>query len=75
MQHLKVGLLTALVEKISHGVLVADHEQKIVYVNPAYEYLTGINKQEILGRIPHLHFLTHQCAFFYKRLQVELRNL
>ena len=74
LQYLQACLLTAIVEKIPHAVVVTDHEQNIIYVNPAYEYLTGISKQEALGKTPRINKSGHHDAVFYKRLQAELNK-
>ncbi|NLW04633.1 MAG: EAL domain-containing protein [Pseudomonadaceae bacterium] len=72
MQYLQACLLTAIVEKIPHAVIVTDHAHNIIYVNPAYEYLTGLSKQEVLGKTPRINQSGHHDAAFYKSLQAEL---
>lgn len=72
MQHLPACLLTAIAEKVPHALVVTDHQQTIVYVNPAYESLTGISKEQALGKTPRINQSGHHDVAFYKRLQAEL---
>lgn len=72
MQHLDAGLLMAIVEKVPYAVMVTDHQQNIIYVNSAYESLTGISKEQALGKTPRINQSGHHDAAFYKRLHAEL---
>ena len=72
MQHLETGLLTAIIEKIPHAVMVTDCQQHIVYVNAAYEHLTGISRQDALGKTPRINQSGKHDAAFYKRIHAEL---
>lgn len=74
MQHLEAALLIAIVEKIPHAVVVTDQQQTIVYVNSAYENLTGISKEQALGKTPRINQSGHHDAAFYKTLQAELNK-
>src|SRR5690554_7506245 len=64
----------AIVEKIPHAVVVTDQQQTIVYVNSAYENLTGISKEQALGKTPRINQSGHHDAAFYKTLQAELNK-
>ena len=72
MQYLQPCLLTAIVENIPYAIVVTDCQQKIIYVNPAYEYLTGISKQDALGNTPRINQSGKHDAAFYKRIRAEL---
>jgi len=72
LQHLDASLLMAIVEKIPHAVVITDSRQVIVYVNSAYENLTGISKEHALGKTPRINQSGHHDLAFYKQLQAEL---
>lgn len=45
----EIARLAAVVEQIEEGVLITDLNQKILYVNPYYEDLTGFSKADLIG--------------------------
>lgn len=67
------ALYRALVEQTADHVLVTDTEGTILYVNPAFEQLTGYTKEEVLGQTPRiLKSGTHDRAFYKKMWQTML---
>ena len=42
-------LLQQIVERLNHAVVLTDAERAIIYVNPAYERLTGYRSSEVIG--------------------------
>jgi len=44
--------LAATVAQIKEHVLITDTEHRIIYVNPAFERVTGYGAEEVLGRKP-----------------------
>ena len=59
------------VEQCPDAVLVTDPAGRIVYVNPAFERMTGYAAGEIAGRTPALLKSGIHEADFYRRLWVE----
>ncbi|MFQ5613333.1 MAG: PAS domain S-box protein, partial [Anaerolineae bacterium] len=58
-------LLSTAIEQASETVLITDVNDNIIYVNPAFERVTGYSPAEVIGRSPH--FLAsgkHDEAFF-----------
>lgn len=45
--------LTAIIESSFDGIYVADGEARTIRVNQAYERITGIRREELLGRTMH----------------------
>lgn len=63
-----------LVEQWPDAVLVADPKGRIVYVNRAFESLTGYARADVIGRTPGmLKSGTHDRAF-YRRLWTRLAH-
>jgi two-component system cell cycle sensor histidine kinase/response regulator CckA len=47
--------LSAAIEQIAEGVIITDAQGKILYVNPAFEQITGHSRSQVVGQ--SLHFL------------------
>jgi len=58
--------LSLVIEQASDAVYITDSEGIIGYVNPAFETITGYNKEEIIGR--HFELLT---ADYHKNQQAD----
>ncbi|MCA9953106.1 MAG: GAF domain-containing protein [Ardenticatenaceae bacterium] len=70
---LDTALYQALVDQTADHVLVTDTEGTILYVNPAFERLTGYTKEEVLGKTPRiLKSGTHNRAFYKEMWQTML---
>jgi len=49
----------------NEGIMLCDHTQRIVDVNPAFCHLTGYEREELLGQSPALfHSPRHDSSFF-----------
>lgn len=72
LHYLQACLLTTIIEKIPHAVMVTDYQHTIIYVNAAYEYLTGFKRQDVLGKTPRVNQSGRHDAAFYKSLQADL---
>ncbi|UUY09282.1 EAL domain-containing protein [Pseudomonas sp. J452] len=58
----------AVFDSTQEGVLVTDHSQKIVHVNPAFSRITGYSAEEVLGQSPNLFKSGRHDAAFYHSL-------
>jgi PAS domain S-box-containing protein len=47
-------LLAAAVEQMAEAIIVTDPEANIVFVNPAFERVSGYSRKEVLGKNPRL---------------------
>lgn len=67
-----LGRLAAVIEQASESVLLTDLNGRIVYVNPAFERVTGYTASEALGHTPALLKSGHQDEAFYRNLWGEV---
>ncbi len=65
--------LNAAVTQSAEAVIITDMEPRIVYVNPAFEQITGFSRAEVLGRNPNILKSGEQGAGFYADLWGRLR--
>ena len=57
--------LIGAMEHTGEAVVITDRDARILYVNPAFEHVTGYTKGEVLGRTPSfLHSGVHDRAFY-----------
>ena len=56
------------------GIFVTDAEQRIRYVNPAFETISGYGAGELLGQTPRLLRSGHQDERFYAEMWSTLRR-
>lgn len=64
--------LTAAVEQTAESVVITDTDGRIVYVNPAFERVSGYTREEVLGRNPRILQSGRQDARFYAEMRVRL---
>ncbi len=58
-------LLTAVVKQAAESIVITDAEARIVYVNPAFERITGFTADEVLRKNPgFLKSGKHQRVFY-----------
>jgi diguanylate cyclase (GGDEF)-like protein/PAS domain S-box-containing protein len=55
-------------EHCSEGIVVCDTEQRIVFVNPAFERVTGYSACEVIGKTPRILRSGQQNEQFYSRM-------
>jgi PAS domain S-box-containing protein len=60
--------LGAAIEQTAEGVIITDVEGTIVYVNPAFERITGYSQSEAIGENPRLLKSGQHEASFYEEL-------
>ena len=63
----RTRLVTAI-EQAAEMVIITDADGTIVYVNPAFERVTGYSRNEVIGRNPRILKSGHQDIASYKRL-------
>jgi diguanylate cyclase (GGDEF)-like protein/PAS domain S-box-containing protein len=68
MRSPRASLPGSLVEQWPDAVLVADPKGRIVYVNRAFESLTGYARADVIGRTPGMLKSGTQDGAFYRRL-------
>ena len=66
--------LIAAIEQTSDAIVITDKKANIQYVNPAYEMITGYNRDEVLGRNPRILKSGEQDESFYHDLWQTLTS-
>jgi len=66
--------LSKALDQANDPVLITDSYESIVFVNAAFERLTGYRKTEVLGRTPRFLHSGEQDAKFYSDLWHTLKN-
>lgn len=60
------------VEQVGESVVITDREGRIVYVNPAFERITGYTEAEALGKNPRVLNSGQQPKEFYEQMWAAL---
>ncbi len=61
-------LLTTAIEQAAESVIITDTEGSILYVNPAFERVTGYSQSKVIGRSPNILKSGKHNASFYADL-------
>lgn len=70
----RVDLLIQVVESISQAVVITDADNIIIYVNPAYERLTGFTAKESIGKRPTINKSGRHDDDFYAQMWQSLAD-
>lgn len=65
-------LIQKVFETISEGIMITDPKKKIINVNPAFEFVTGYKKEEVVGHSPAILQSGIHASDFYKSMWNEL---
>ncbi|MCK6624344.1 MAG: response regulator [Anaerolineae bacterium] len=65
--------LNAAIEQAAEVVVITEVDGKIIYVNPAFEKVSGYSRAEVIGQYPRLLKSGKQNAAFYQELWATLR--
>lgn len=68
-------LINKLFSNLSEGILITNAEKKIIYVNPAFEMVTGYSFDEVKGHTPAIIQSGEHDAQFYKKIWEHIRNI
>ena len=66
--------LVAAIEHTSESVVVADLDGDILYVNPAFEAVTGYSREEVVGRNPRILKSGRQDVDVYRALWATITS-
>jgi two-component system CheB/CheR fusion protein len=69
---LRLQLAMRVFQQGSEGIVITDHDNRILSVNRAFEAITGYTEAEVLGKSPSLLKSGKQPAEFYARMWAEL---
>lgn len=65
-------LAAAVIDSTQEGVMITDHERRIVSVNRAFTELLGYREDEVLGRTPALLHSDRQDPLFYQQMWQQI---
>ncbi|NJR53269.1 MAG: PAS domain S-box protein [Acaryochloris sp. CRU_2_0] len=69
------SLLATALENVTDAIEITDREAKYLYVNPAFENITGYTKQEVLSQTPALlRSGKHNPDFYQEMLETVVRK-
>jgi len=57
-----------VVEQAAESIIITNPQGIIIYVNPAFERITGYSQAEVVGRNPRVLKSGHQDTAFYRRM-------
>jgi diguanylate cyclase (GGDEF)-like protein/PAS domain S-box-containing protein len=67
-------LALAVYNHSSQGIFVADKNNKIISVNPAFTYITGYREAEVIGADPRIFSSGRHDAEFYRKLWSSIHD-
>lgn len=62
------NVVSKIIDNITEGVVITDENGKILMVNPAFEFVTGYNKNEVIGKSPSILQSGIHNKQFYKNM-------
>jgi diguanylate cyclase (GGDEF)-like protein/PAS domain S-box-containing protein len=69
----ELKLANLVYQHSSEAMMLTDHENKIIAINPAFTEITGYSEHELIGRDPNILSSGKQSRKFYKDLWDELK--
>ncbi len=64
----EIRRLAMVVQQAAESVVISDTDGNILYVNPAFEHMTGYTQDEVLGKNPRMLKSGKQDDDFYRRM-------
>ncbi|HHX36282.1 MAG TPA: EAL domain-containing protein [Gammaproteobacteria bacterium] len=64
----------AVFESTHEGVLITDHTNTIVHINPAFTHITGYSADDVIGQTPRMFKSGRHTTEFYKSLWTTLES-
>lgn len=64
----------AVFESTHEGVLITDHNNTIVHINPAFSHITGYSADEVIGQTPSMFKSGRHSPEFYQAMWKTLSN-
>ncbi|MEK4229066.1 putative bifunctional diguanylate cyclase/phosphodiesterase [Solibacillus sp. FSL H8-0538] len=54
LSHYPDNLIVKIFENVTEGIMITDKQKKIIGVNPAFEFVTGYKREEVVGKDPSI---------------------
>ncbi|MHB0937759.1 MAG: PAS domain S-box protein [Armatimonadota bacterium] len=64
----ELRLLSTALESAANGVVITDTAGTVIWVNPAVTWLTGYQREELIGQNPHILKSGRQSRAFYREM-------
>ena len=64
----------AVFESTREAVLISDHSNRIVYVNPSFTRITGYSEQEVIGKMPNILKSDRHSSAFHQGKWIDLNE-
>lgn len=61
-------------QKVSEGIMITDLSKKIMHVNPAFEIVTGFQRDEVIGHTPRILQSGIHKKEFYQKMWSEVQS-
>lgn len=61
-------LVNRVIERASHAVVITDADNRILYINPAYEQMTGFKLKNVIGKKPSISKSGRHSPAFYRKM-------
>ncbi|MDR5897578.1 EAL domain-containing protein [Halomonas vilamensis] len=68
----QLELVNRVVERVSHAVVITDADNRILYVNPAYEKMSGFKLSHVMGKKPSISKSGRHGSQFYREMWAAL---
>lgn len=66
--------LVRAIEQVEESIVITDLEANVVYVNPAFESISGYSREEVLGKNPRMLNSGRQSPEFYAAIWQLLKS-
>lgn len=66
--HYPANVVSKIIDNITEGVVITDEKARILMVNPAFEFVTGYSKNEVIGKSPSILQSGIHNEQFYKEM-------
>lgn len=67
-------ILSVAMDQAAESIVITDKEGAILYVNPAFENLTGYSRREAIGQKPNILKSGFHGSFFYEEMWNRLKQ-
>ncbi len=67
-------LLITAIEQATETVIITDIDDKIIYINPAFEHTTGYNRAEVIGQSPDILSSDKHDEAFFQEMRATMRS-